>query len=204
MNTFLSILWLVSNLVMVFFIFQTIREKNNEVKRRKRKRWQVCLVIACVSFVAFGVLNNSFGSKDDEKETSSSIEKEDDEKTVDKNDESSNSEEIEDANESFELVAGELGEYGKRISLSEGTDMEEDIIVYYVPEGTYEVKNLGEYRTQVSVYGGYTKNNETGYDEYTETGSVVVLNPDSTDTIEVPNGWFIEIAEPTHISLTTK
>ena len=54
------------------------------------------------------------------------------------------------------------------------------------------------------MYGGYTKNNETGYDEYTETGSVVVLNPDSTDTIEVPNGWFIEIAEPTHISLTTK
>lgn len=102
----------------------------------------------------------------------------------------------------IELIAGEQGQYGKLITMSEGTDMEESFYVYYLPAGTYEVTNKGEYMTQVSVYEGFTKNEETGYDEYTEIGSTVLIDVEKTNTIEVPEGWLIEIHEPTHISLT--
>ena len=88
--------------------------------------------------------------------------------------------------------------------MSEGTDFEEHLVVYYVPAGKYTVKNLGDYRTQVNVYEGFAKNSETGYDEYTNTGDIIVLEVNGEGEIEVPDGWYIEIHEPTHISLTTK
>jgi hypothetical protein len=56
--------------------------------------------------------------------------------------------------------------------------------------------------TQVNVFEGFAKNEETGYDEYTATGSIILIQVDETGTIEVPEGWFIEIHEPAHISLT--
>lgn len=104
----------------------------------------------------------------------------------------------------IELVAGVAGEYGKEIVMSEGTDCEEHLVVYYVPAGKYTVKNLGEYMTQVNVYEGFAKNEETGYDEYTNTGDIIRLDINGEGEIEVPEGWFIEIHEPTHISLTAK
>lgn len=103
----------------------------------------------------------------------------------------------------IDITDGEKGEYGKEITMSAGTDMEEKLVVYYVPAGKYTVKNLGEYRTQVSVYEGFAKNNETGYDEYTDTGDIVVLDVNGEDEIEVPDGWFIEI-HGAHILLTEK
>lgn len=102
----------------------------------------------------------------------------------------------------IELIAGEQGEYGKEITMSEGTDMEESFYVYYLPVGTYEVTNIGEFMTQVSVYEGFAKNEESGYDEYTASGDILMLDAEQSDTLEIPDGWFIEIQEPTHISLT--
>ncbi len=101
----------------------------------------------------------------------------------------------------IELIAGEQGQYGKMITMSEGTDMEESFYVYYVPAGTYEVTNNGKYMTQVSVYEGFVKNEETGYDEYTNTGDIKLIDSEATATVEVPEGWFIEIQEPANISL---
>ena len=103
----------------------------------------------------------------------------------------------------IEITDGEKGEYGKEITMSAGTDLEEKLIVYYVPAGKYTVKNLGKYMTQVSVYEGFSKNNETGYDEYTNTGDIVRLDVNGEDEIEVPEGWFIEIHD-SHILLTEK
>lgn len=104
--------------------------------------------------------------------------------------------------DSIEIVAGEMGEYGKEVTMSKGTDQEEKLIVYYVPAGKYTVKNLGNKPTQVSVYEGFAKNAETGYDEYTNTGSAVLVDKGKEAEIEVPDGWFIEVQKPTHISLT--
>ena len=102
---------------------------------------------------------------------------------------------------SFELIAGEQGEYGQEVTMSEGTDLEEKFFAYYVPAGTYEVKNLDSHRTQVNVYEGFQRN-DTGYDEYTDTGDIILLEPDETGMLSVPEGWFIEIHEPTHILMT--
>lgn len=112
-----------------------------------------------------------------------------------------NSSETLSENSAIELIAGEQGQYGELITMSEGTDMEESFYVYYVPTGSYTVTNDGEYMTQISVYEGIRKNAETGYDEYISTGSVLLLDTGKTGTIEIPDGWFIEIHEPTHISL---
>lgn len=102
----------------------------------------------------------------------------------------------------IELVAGEQGEYGKQITMSAGTDMEESFYVYYIPSGAYTVMNKGEYMTQVSVYEGIAKNDETGYDEYTNTGDVVLLDAGEEASVNITEGWFIEIQEPAHVSLT--
>ena len=102
----------------------------------------------------------------------------------------------------IELIAGEQGEYGQFITMSEGTDLEENFYDYYVPAGTYMVTNKGDYMNQINVYEGFAKNKDTGYDEYTNSGDFKLLNSGETATIEVPDGWFIEIHEPAHFSLT--
>ena len=77
-------------------------------------------------------------------------------------------------------------------------------MVYYVPAGQYAVKNLGENSAQVSVYEGFAKNEETGYDEYTNAGDVIHLDADEEKVIDVPDGWFVEIQEPAHLSFTVQ
>ncbi len=110
-------------------------------------------------------------------------------------------EETTESKEIIELIAGQIGEYGKEIIMGEGTEFEEHLVVYYLPAGKYTVKNLGQYMTQVTVYKGFERNPDTGYDEYTDSGDVILINPGEEGAIEVPDGWFIEIHEPTHISL---
>jgi len=104
----------------------------------------------------------------------------------------------------IELEAGTLGDYGKEITMNEGTDMEESLIVYYVPAGDYTVTNVGEFMTQVSVYGGFERDESTGYDDYTEVGDTPSIDVEQSADISVPDGWFIEIHEPTHITLEKK
>ena len=48
----------------------------------------------------------------------------------------------------FNLVAGELGIYGKYRTLNEGTDMPHKRIEHHVPKGMYKVTNVGKYMTQ--------------------------------------------------------
>lgn len=103
----------------------------------------------------------------------------------------------------IELVAGQQGEYGRELVMNAGTEFEEHLIVYYVPSGDYSVTNLGDHPTQVTVYEGVSTNAES-YDEYTNSGDVLMIKPKETGNLNVPEGWFIEIQEPTHIGLTPK
>ncbi|MBR5950595.1 MAG: hypothetical protein IKZ87_04085 [Actinomycetaceae bacterium] len=109
----------------------------------------------------------------------------------------------EDTSTKIELIAGEQGEYGRELVVSEGTDLEERLIVYYLPSGDYSVTNIGDYPTQVTVYEGIRPSGD-GYDEYTNTGDILMIKPQETGNLNVPEGWFIEIHEPTHIELTPK
>ena len=70
--------------------------------------------------------------------------------------ESVDSETAENDNESINLVAGQLGDYGTYMTLNKGTEFENTYIAYHVPEGTYTVTNNGEYMSQISVYGDET------------------------------------------------
>lgn len=165
-------------------------KEKKEKKKGNRKR---TLLIILGVIIVLGFFGSS--SKNEAKEDSTGAKAADAQQTEDSQQEDSTDNSI------IELIAGEQGQYGKLITMSEGTDMEESFYVYYIPGGTYEVTNDGEYMTQISVYESFSKNKETGYDEYTNTGDILALDVGKTDTIEIPDGWFIEIQEPTHISL---
>lgn len=94
------------------------------------------------------------------------------------------------------LVAGEKGLYGEWFTMNE-----EAFYIYRVPAGVYRVTNAGEYPTQASVYKGVIRNEETGFDEYSASGDVAWMDVGGSKEITVPEGWFIEIHEPTKITL---
>ncbi|MCR5528390.1 MAG: hypothetical protein K6F49_04135 [Saccharofermentans sp.] len=101
----------------------------------------------------------------------------------------------------FELVAGEMGEYGQERVVNAGTDFEETVFCYYVPSGTYIVTNMGEYPTQVDVLKDELVVTEAGWEEWADAEAYVVQVGDSCE-INVPEGYFIELDEPAHIGLS--
>ncbi|MGT2812567.1 hypothetical protein [Streptococcus minor] len=101
----------------------------------------------------------------------------------------------------IQLIAGEKGDYGQSIVMNEGTDMPEELIVYYLPAGIYEVENIGSFPAQITVYEGFTRDESTGYDNYTASGDAKLIDKGAKDTITVPENWFVEIHEPAKFSL---
>ncbi|MBO4808730.1 MAG: hypothetical protein J5537_06770 [Lachnospiraceae bacterium] len=91
MSSFFAILWLAANVTMVVFIIKTVKEKQPEHKKKKRKIWLICLGIAFVSLILVGVTNDS---KNSDKQTSSS----------------SDTEKISEVNEETQNVAAEIAE----------------------------------------------------------------------------------------------
>lgn len=101
----------------------------------------------------------------------------------------------------FELIAGEQGDYGREKIYNEGTECEDKRIVYYVPYGTYKIKNIGDYMTQVNVYSDKTVITDAGWEEVADAYSAKLIDVDASEEMTVPKGYHIEIHEPTHISL---
>lgn len=103
----------------------------------------------------------------------------------------------------IDLVAGKENEYSESRTWNAGTEFEETQLVYYVPAGTYEVTNAGEYPTQVNVYEGVAVNDE-GWEEPANVGDIITLKVGETGQITVPEGYYVDIAEPTHVVLEMK
>lgn len=105
----------------------------------------------------------------------------------------------------IELVAGELGEYGQLIVLNEGTEFPDPNYCYFVPTGTYQIKNIGEFPTQVDInkneLAKETDSNGNEYDVWAE-GTPYVISVGSTETVTIKDNYFIEIEEPTHLLLS--
>lgn len=120
-------------------------------------------------------------------------------------DESSQEAEAEPAEAALtiDLVAGKENEYSESRTWNAGTEFEETQLVYYVPAGTYEVTNAGEYPTQVNVYEGVAVNDE-GWEEPANVGDIITLKVGETGQITVPEGYYVDIAEPTHVVLEMK
>lgn len=100
----------------------------------------------------------------------------------------------------FFLTAGIQGEYGETITYNEGTEFEESFFAYYVPYGKYMVKNVGDYPTQVNAYSDQTVTNVSGFEE-PEEGFAITLKVGETKELTVPEGWHVEISEPTIIQM---
>lgn len=109
-----------------------------------------------------------------------------------------------DTSNQIDLVAGELGEYGQRIVLNEGTDFPDTNYCYFVPAGKYQITNTGEYPTQIDVNKN-EKKTETDSDgnnyEVWAEGTPYLLDVGESKEITVNEGYFIEIEEPTHLLL---
>lgn len=211
MSTFFALVLLVAFVVSIVFFLKAAKvRKQGGDQKPNMKKGLISLLVFFISFILLGVtapktdISSEKSEESDAKveDTAEVVENTEETKEGEESTEAT-TEEVEDV-EAIELIAGELGEYGKEITMSEGTDLEENLIVYYVPAGTYTVENVGDYMTQVTVYEGITSNSETGYDEYTSVGDVKMIDKGATADIEVPDGWFIEIHEPTHIKLTAK
>lgn len=149
------------------------------------KRWWFWLIVL---IVAIGALSSS---GDDDPETS--------EKTpgTTQNETNKNQEET----EPIVLVAGEAGEYGEMFTMNKGTEFEENYYIYRIPAGTYEATNTGEYMSQINVCSIETKVTEEGWEEPAKINDVVLLDVGKSGTIVVPDGYYIEIQEPSHFTL---
>lgn len=96
----------------------------------------------------------------------------------------------------FELIAGEAGEYGELFTINKDTEFEETYYIYHIPSGTYTVTNTGEYMSQLNVYSDEIVVNEAGWEEPAETFYIKLLDVGQSDTVTVADGSFIEIHEP--------
>ncbi|MBR1796839.1 MAG: hypothetical protein IJ757_02310 [Clostridiales bacterium] len=111
-----------------------------------------------------------------------------------------------ETNESLfiDIVAGELGEYGDIVVLGANTDFPDTNYCYVVPTGTYIVSNVGNYMAQVDVI-----RNELATDvdfdgneyEYWVDSTPYLLDVGATEEITINEGYFIELEEPSHITL---
>lgn len=95
----------------------------------------------------------------------------------------------------------ELGEYGQRLVLNEGTEFEDNVIGYFVPAGKYKVTNAGPTMTQVNVYKNEKNVTEEGWEEWAD-GNVELIDVDQTKEMIIDEGYFFNVdGTPQHIIL---
>lgn len=97
---------------------------------------------------------------------------------------------------SFELIAGEPGEYGELFTINKDTEFEETYYIFRIPAGTYTVTNIGEYMDQFNVYGDTIHVTDAGWEEFSDIFYVKVLDVGKSDTFTIEEGQIIEIHEP--------
>lgn len=99
---------------------------------------------------------------------------------------------------SFDLIAGEAGEYGEYVTLNKGTEFENTFYAYYIPAGVYTVTNVGEYMSQVSVYDNEVHVTEEGWEEPSGVGDVELLDVGKSATMTIEDDQYVKIIEPAH------
>lgn len=105
-----------------------------------------------------------------------------------------NERENENTNE-ITLVYGQLGEYGKEITL-DGYEY----INYHVPQGTYTVKNKVKWCKMYVAKDEYFRNSD-GYMENEIVETIELNSPDETTTITVNQGEHIELTINVSVTL---
>lgn len=91
------------------------------------------------------------------------------------------------------------GDYGKTITLNEGTPDEYSYIVFYLPAGTYEILNFDSSKAcQITVYQDGTTVNENGYEEpiSSDIDPVVLMSEEKTE-LTIKEGQYIKLSDGT-------
>lgn len=181
----------------------------------KKKLHGKCLVwvIAAMLILSACSLNYDSGSVDREDTTPPATTQDDqtadiptentEDDLVGSEDDSKDTEEPPEEPLTFELVAGEAGEYGELFTINAGTEFEETYYIYHIPAGTYTVTNTGEYMTQLNVYSDEMTVNDAGWEEPAD-GFCKLVDVGASVTVTIPEGYFIEIHEPTRFTFTAE
>lgn len=140
MLNFFTLVFLVAFVAAIVFLRKSSKaKKSGEDNTQLKKNGLIAVAIAVIAFVVVGTMAPD--PVDDEPVTDSVAEEEPSEEENEKED-----------SKVITIDAGEVGDYGQELVLNENTDMPENIIGYFVPNGKYEVANKGDNPTQVNVY----------------------------------------------------
>ena len=189
-----GLLWLFFFPIMLLIVIWKNKNMKTEVKA-------IITAVLIVVVVLFGVLGTNDENTTSQIEESSSVSSSvSSENTTETSYEESSHEESSSlsSNDSFtfELKAGEKGEYGQKVTFNKDTELEETYFVYYIPLGTYTVTNIGQYMGQVNIYSTETVITDEGWEEPAEVFGAYLLDVGESATITIEEGQYIEIHEP--------
>ncbi len=109
----------------------------------------------------------------------------------------------ETSKETYTLKGGEIGEYGKKVTLNANTDMPVDKYLYKLPAGKYKVTTDNKKTTSFFIVkDNITKNQNEKYpEELNIVQSYLITNSDNIE-IELKNDESIQIIDNDSITLT--
>lgn len=116
--------------------------------------------------------------------------------TDSKTSENKNTEENVEEKLSFEIIAGEAGEYGKKLIFNKGTEFEQERWYYSIPIGTYKITNIGDYMAPLMIYVDEININEDGWEEPVIAQEGQMLKIDQETTVTLEEGQVVYIQEP--------
>ena len=73
------------------------------------------------------------------------------------------------------------------------TELENREICYFIPAGTYVIKNLGTYQGQISIVKNARIVNEDGWEEPEEVKDAFIIKPDEEIEITIEDGYYLDI-----------
>ena len=162
-------------------------------KKKWYKKWWVWVIIILLIGSAFSQGDDDVTTGGEDNTPPTVQQDQTNDSTVDN---SGDADETPEAPLTFELIAGEAGEYGEMFTINKNTEFEETYYIYRIPAGTYTVTNTGEYMAQLSVYGNEIVVNDAGREEPATVHYVKALDVGASDTVTIPEDCFIEIHEP--------
>lgn len=93
----------------------------------------------------------------------------------------------------FVIENDELGEYGKIYIFNEGTEFEDKEIEYFIPAGTYIVKNISGYQGQFAIQKDEVVVNDDGWEEPGEVKEVYIIKPGDEIEFTIEEGYYLDI-----------
>jgi hypothetical protein len=109
----------------------------------------------------------------------------------------------ETSKEAYTLKGGEIGAYGKKVTLNANTDMPVDKYLYKLPAGKYKITTDNKKTTSFFIVkDNITKNQNEKYpEELNIVKSYLITNSDNVE-IELKNDESIQIVDNDSITLT--